>query len=204
MFFPPIRLHYIFFKLRRWRKKPIDALSLMMVDSVAMGPSTLCVARDQSCLHLCLRCFLCGTGCEQFLLQLKRPLGADGNYPVASRYMAMLNSAPDFDYTFTKVIIAISVLYSFIVWRYCTYYLQETNMVDAVGRDSLRALKNRTEWLLGPRHENYSGHLLHWAFVPNSNRFSTLYASGEPPKCFNPSGVLNRGAFCVMAGLDRT
>lgn len=37
---------------------------------------------------------------------------------MASRYTAMLKSAPDFDYTFTKVIIAVSVLYSFIGWRY--------------------------------------------------------------------------------------
>ena len=38
----------------------------------------------------------------QFLLELKKPLGAAGNHALAGRYATMLKSAPEFDYSFAK------------------------------------------------------------------------------------------------------
>lgn len=38
----------------------------------------------------------------QFLLELKKPLGAAGNHALAGRYATMLKSAPEFDHSFAK------------------------------------------------------------------------------------------------------
>ncbi|CAM9379945.1 unnamed protein product, partial [Ectocarpus sp. 13 AM-2016] len=39
-----------------------------------------------------------------FLLELQKPLGAAGNHALAGRYAAMLKSAPEFDYSFAKIL----------------------------------------------------------------------------------------------------
>ncbi|CAM9957664.1 unnamed protein product, partial [Ectocarpus sp. 4 AP-2014] len=40
----------------------------------------------------------------QFLLELQKPLGAAGNHALAGRYATMLKSAPEFDYSFAKIL----------------------------------------------------------------------------------------------------
>ncbi|CAM9669106.1 unnamed protein product, partial [Laminaria digitata] len=43
----------------------------------------------------------------EFLLQLGKPLGAAGNNASAGGYVTMLKSRPDFDYSFTKVLVGL-------------------------------------------------------------------------------------------------
>ncbi|CAM9140740.1 unnamed protein product, partial [Hapterophycus canaliculatus] len=43
----------------------------------------------------------------QFLLELEKPLGAAGNHALAGRYATMLKSSPDFDHSFTKVLVGL-------------------------------------------------------------------------------------------------
>lgn len=74
----------------------------------------------------------------KFLLRLDKPLGASENHALAGRYATMLKSAPDFEYTFSKVGAGGSRTPSLLVRRFSPQKDWSPCSTTALGADFIR------------------------------------------------------------------